>query len=129
MLALNLILVQQSHDLTFYGFYELFLEVHHTRRSGHSQDLTPICTPDATARLEANCTPCVHREEAIGWIEARPWNGRPTLGPQRVELSLGEALPVQPRLADYRSNRRRAVQTFTSDLEQALTQLMRARLD
>jgi hypothetical protein len=36
---------------------------------------------------------------------------------------------VQPRLADYRSNRRRAVQTLTSDLEQALTQLMRVRLD
>ena len=68
-------------------------------------------------------------EEAIGWIEASPWNGRPSLGPQRVELSLGGALPVQPRLADYRSNRRRAVQTLTNDLEQALTQLMRVRLD
>ena len=35
-------------------------------------------------------------EEAIGWIEASPWNGRPSLGPQRVELSLGAALAVQP---------------------------------
>ena len=68
-------------------------------------------------------------EEAIGWIEASPWNGKPSLGPQRVELSLGEALAVQPRVVDYRSNRRRAVQQLTNDLEQALTELMRARLE
>jgi hypothetical protein len=63
-------------------------------------------------------------EEAIGWIEDKPWKGQPSLGPQRVELRLGRALPVRPRLSQYRSNRREAMQLFMQDLEQALVDLM-----
>ena len=63
-------------------------------------------------------------EEAIGWIENKPWKGQPSLGPQRVELRLGRALPVRPRLSQYRSNRREAMQLFMQDLEQALVALM-----
>jgi hypothetical protein len=63
-------------------------------------------------------------EEAIGWIEDKPWKGQPSLGPQRVELRLGRALPVRPRLSQYRSNRREAMQLFMQDLEQALVALM-----
>jgi len=63
-------------------------------------------------------------EEAIGWIEDKPWKGRPSLGPQRVELQLGPALPVRPRLNQYRSNRREAMQLFMQDLEEALIAVM-----
>ena len=63
-------------------------------------------------------------EEAIGWIEDKPWKGQPSLGPQRVELRLGQALQVRPRLSQYRSNRREAMQLFMQDLEQALTAVM-----
>ena len=63
-------------------------------------------------------------EEAIGWIEDKPWKGQPSLGPQRVEVQLGRALPVRPRLNQYRSNRREAMQRFMQDLEQALVALM-----
>ena len=63
-------------------------------------------------------------EEAIGWIEDKPWKGQPSLGPQRVEVQLGRALPVRPRLNQYRSNRREAMQVFMQDLEQALVALM-----
>ena len=63
-------------------------------------------------------------EEAIGWIEDKPWKGQPSLGPQRVELRLGRALPVRPRLSQYRSNRREAMQVFMQELEQALVGLM-----
>ena len=63
-------------------------------------------------------------EEAIGWIEDKPWKGQPSLGPQRVELQLGRALPVRPRLNHYRSNRREAMQLFMHDLEQALIAVM-----
>ena len=63
-------------------------------------------------------------EEAIGWIEDKPWNGQPSLGPQRVALSIGRALPVRPRLSQYRSNRRESMQLFMQDLEQALIALM-----
>ena len=45
-------------------------------------------------------------EEAIGWIEDKPWKGQPSLGPQRVEVQLGRALPVRPRLNQYRINGR-----------------------
>ena len=55
-------------------------------------------------------------EEAIGWIEDRPWSGRPELGPQRVELTLAEPLPVAPLLENYRRNRRKAVQQLTDEL-------------
>ncbi|MEB3253687.1 MAG: 1-acyl-sn-glycerol-3-phosphate acyltransferase [Synechococcus sp.] len=55
-------------------------------------------------------------EEAIGWIEDRPWSGRPDLGPQRVELTLAEPLPVAPLLENYRRNRRKAVQQLTDEL-------------
>ena len=63
-------------------------------------------------------------EETIGWIEDRPWKSSPSLGPQRVELSLGEPMAVLPRLSSYRHNRRQAVQQFMADLQQALQQLM-----
>ena len=63
-------------------------------------------------------------EEAIGWIEDKPWKGQPSLGPQRVELRLGHALPVRPRLNQYRSNRRKAMHLFMQDLDQALAALM-----
>ena len=63
-------------------------------------------------------------EEAIGWIEDRPWNGSPSLGPQSVELSLGKALDVRPRLVEYQQNRRRAVQRLTHALEQELNKLL-----
>ena len=63
-------------------------------------------------------------EEAIGWIEDQPWKGQPSLGPQRVELRLGRALPVRPRLRQYRSNRRDAMQVLMHDLEHALTAVM-----
>ena len=59
-------------------------------------------------------------EEAIGWIEDRPWKGRPSLGPQRVEFNLSEPLPVADRLGDYRHNRRRAVQDLTDELSRRL---------
>ena len=32
-------------------------------------------------------------EEAIGWIEDKPWKGQPSLGPQRVEVQLGQPCP------------------------------------
>ncbi len=63
-------------------------------------------------------------EEAIGWIESKPWPARPSLGPQRVELSLGDPLPVESRLEDYHRNRRRAVQDLTQALEQELSSLI-----
>ena len=63
-------------------------------------------------------------EEAIGWIEAKPWKGQPSLGPQRVELRLGRALPVRPRLNGYLRNRRESIQLFMEDLEQALIEVM-----
>ena len=63
-------------------------------------------------------------EEAIGWIEDQPWKGHPSLGPQRVELSLGRGLPVRPRLSQYRNNRRQSMQIFMQDLEQALHAVM-----
>ena len=63
-------------------------------------------------------------EEAIGWIEDKPWKGQPSLGPQRVELRLGRALPVRPRLNGYLRNRRESMQLFMEDLEQALIEVM-----
>ena len=63
-------------------------------------------------------------EEAIGWMEDKPWQAQPSLGPQRVELKLGQALPVRPRLSQYRSNRRESMQLFMQDLEQSLVALM-----
>ena len=32
-------------------------------------------------------------EEAIGWIEDKPWKGQPSLGPQRVEVHSDEPCP------------------------------------
>ena len=51
------------------------------------------------------------------------WNGIPR-GARRLKLQLGRALPVRPRLNQYRSNRREAMQVFMQDLEQALVALM-----
>ena len=63
-------------------------------------------------------------EEAICWIEDKPRKGKPSLGPHRVGVQLGRALPGRPRLNQYRSNRREAMQVFMKDLEQALGGLM-----
>ena len=63
-------------------------------------------------------------EEAIGWMEDKPWQAQPSLGPQRVELRLGRALPVRPRLSQYRSNRRQSLQLLMQDLQQALHAVM-----
>ena len=41
-----------------------------------------------------------------------------------VEVQLGRALPVRPRLNHYRSKRLEAMQVFMQDLEQALVGLM-----
>ena len=41
-----------------------------------------------------------------------------------MEVQLGRALPVRPRLNQFRSNRREAMQVFMQDLEQALVALM-----
>ena len=68
-------------------------------------------------------------EEAIGWIEDRPWTGSPCFGPQRVELSVGEPIAVDSRLQEYRRDRRQAVQTLTGDLHDALAQLMQPRMN
>ena len=43
-------------------------------------------------------------EETIGWIEDRPWKSSPSLGLQRVELSVGEPMAVLPRLSSYRQH-------------------------
>ena len=51
------------------------------------------------------------------------WNGIPRAA-RRLKLQLGRALPVRPRLNQYRSNRRKAMQVFMQDLEQALVALM-----
>jgi hypothetical protein len=68
-------------------------------------------------------------EEAIGWIEDRPWTGSPCFGPQRVELSVGEPIAVDSRLQEYRRDRRQAVQTLTGDLHDALAKLMQPRMN
>ena len=51
------------------------------------------------------------------------WYGIPRAA-RRLKLQLGRALPVRPRLNQYRSNRREAMQVFMQDLEQALVALM-----
>ena len=63
-------------------------------------------------------------EDAIGWLQNRPINTGPSLGPQRVELSVGDALPVVTRLDQYQRNRRQAVGSLTDALQQALQDLM-----
>ena len=51
------------------------------------------------------------------------WNGIPRAA-RRLKLQLGRALPVRPRLNQYRINRREAMQVFMQDLEQALVGLV-----
>lgn len=63
-------------------------------------------------------------EDAIGWLEDRPINTGPSLGPQRVELSVGEPLPVIKKLDQYQRNRRQAVSSLTDALQKALQDLM-----
>ena len=63
-------------------------------------------------------------EDAIGWLQDRPINTGPSLGPQRVELSVGEPLPVIKKLDQYQRNRRQAVSSLTDALQQALQDLM-----
>ena len=49
-------------------------------------------------------------EEAIGWIEDRPWNGKPSFGPQRVVVAVANPIKIKERLGEYQENRRHAVQ-------------------
>lgn len=63
-------------------------------------------------------------EEAIGWIEDKPWHGRPSFGPQRVVVSVAKPIAVRQRLEEYKNNRRQAVQQLTRDLQQDLEKLM-----
>ena len=63
-------------------------------------------------------------EDAIGWLQDRPINTGPSLGPQRVGLSVGEPLPVIKKLDQYQRNRRQAVSSLTDALQQALQDLM-----
>ena len=51
------------------------------------------------------------------------WNQVPRAA-RRLKLQHGQALPVRPRLNQYRSNRREAMQVFMQDLEQALVALI-----
>ena len=63
-------------------------------------------------------------EEAISWLEDRPIKGSPSLGPQRVELSVGDPLPVETDLNAIKRNRRKSVAGLTDQLQQALFGLM-----
>lgn len=63
-------------------------------------------------------------EDAISWLEDRPIQSQPPLGPQRVELSVGDALPVMEHLRHYQRNRRQAVAGLTEQLQQSLQGLM-----
>ena len=63
-------------------------------------------------------------EEAIGWIEDKPWKGRPSFGPQRVVVTVAEPIAVRQRLDKYKNNRREAVQQLTVDLQRDLERLM-----
>lgn len=49
---------------------------------------------------------------------------RPSLGPQRVEITVGEPLSVSDRWSDYQQNRRQAVATLTQDLQIALENML-----
>ena len=64
-------------------------------------------------------------EEAIAWIEDKPWKGQPSFGPQRAVLNVGTPIAVDQRLKSYRVNRRQAVQQLTDDLTLELEGLMR----
>ncbi|MGB1621320.1 MAG: 1-acyl-sn-glycerol-3-phosphate acyltransferase [Synechococcus sp.] len=63
-------------------------------------------------------------EEAVSWLEDRPIHNTPSLGPQRVELSVGDPLPVKQHLPHYQRNRREAVTAMTDQLQHALQALM-----
>jgi len=63
-------------------------------------------------------------EEAISWLEDRPIKSSPSLGPQRVELSVGDPLPVETDLTAIKRNRRKSVAGLTDRLQQALFGLM-----
>ena len=64
-------------------------------------------------------------EEAIGWIEDRPWSGSPASVPNGWS-SVSAKDPVDQRRDDYRRDRRRAVQTLTLELDAELERLMRS---
>lgn len=48
---------------------ELWIEMHHTRRSAHSHNKTDICTLATTGAWEAGCKPCINRDEAVSWMQ------------------------------------------------------------
>lgn len=50
---------------------------------------------------------------------------RPQLGPQWVEITIGEPISVSARWADYQANRRQAVSTLTQDLQTALEAMLK----
>ena len=66
-------------------------------------------------------------EEAIAWIEDRPWKGQPDLGPQRVEFHAAEPIRIRERLQAYRSNRRQAVSSLTAELADVLSASMQPK--
>jgi hypothetical protein len=49
---------------------------------------------------------------------------RPRLGPRRVRLSIGEAIPLEDRMEAYRADRRGAVARLTGELERRLQGLI-----
>jgi hypothetical protein len=50
---------------------------------------------------------------------------RPVIGPQRVQMTVGQPIAVSERWDAYQSNRRQAVATLTQDLQTALEQMIR----
>ena len=48
---------------------ELMLEVHYNRNSWESEDRSAYCSARRTAEMEAEGSACVHRDEAVRWIE------------------------------------------------------------
>jgi hypothetical protein len=49
---------------------------------------------------------------------------RPRLGPRRVRLSIGEAIPLEDRMEAYRADRRGAVASLTGELDRRLQGLI-----
>jgi hypothetical protein len=49
---------------------------------------------------------------------------RPRLGPRQVWLTIDAPIPIEERLAAYRTDRRRAVAELTSDLQRRLEALI-----
>ena len=63
-------------------------------------------------------------EDAIAWIEDQPLPRRPSFGPRRVTVRVGDALSLDGRLESYHRDRRQAVQELTAAVQQALQGLI-----